>query len=227
MSTVLFVHGAFCRGWVWEDTVTALKAAGHRARTLDLPSSGARAEGLGDLQADADAVRQALAGIDDGVVMVAHSGGGMALAELADHPRVSRSVYVAALWPQQGQSVGDLLGSELPGWIAMREDGALQVSDDPDVVRDALCLDVDRDRFLTELYPRYVLTSISSIGAPSTAPSPSHPSSYFICEQDNAVPPEAQEAMAGAADHVYRLPSSHSPMLSMPQRLAEAIASVA
>ncbi|ANH36763.1 Alpha/beta hydrolase family protein [Nocardioides dokdonensis FR1436] len=227
MSTVLLVHGAFCRGWVWEDTVTALRKAGHRAHTLDLPSSGAAAEGLGDLQADADAVRQALAGIDDDVVLVAHSGGGMVLTELADHPRVSRSVYVAALWPQKGQSVGDLLGGELPGWIAMREDGAVQVAGDPDVVRDALCLDVDQDRFLTDLYPRYVLTSLSSIGAPSTAPSPSHPSSYVICEQDHAVPPEAQEAMAGAADHVHRLPSSHSPMLSMPQRLAEAIAAAA
>ncbi len=227
MSTVLLVHGAFCRGWVWDDTVAALQGAGHRARTLDLPSSGPTADGLGDLQADADAVRAAVDGIGDGVVLVGHSGGGMVLTELADHPGVDRSVYVAALWPQQGQSVGDLLGGEFPSWITMRDDGSLQVADEADVVRDALCLDVDRDRFLADLYPRYVLTSLSSIGAPSTAPGPTHPSTYVLCEQDHAVPPQAQEAMAGAADHVRRLPSSHSPMLSMPQRLAEAIAATA
>jgi hypothetical protein len=71
-----------------------------------------------------------------------------------------------------------------------------------------LCHDVDRDRFVADVYPRYVLTSISSLSAPSAAPDPSHPASYIICEQDRAVPPQAQEAMANAADHVHRLPSS-------------------
>ncbi len=148
----------------------------------------------------------------------------MVLTELGDHPHVSHSVYVAALWPQKGQSVGDLLGGQFPDWMTLREDGAVQVADDAEVVREALCQDVDRDRFLADVYPRYALTSIASLSAPSTAPTLAHPSSYIICEHDRAVPPEAQEAMAGAADHVLRLPSSHSALLSMPQQLAEAIA---
>ena len=146
------------------------------------------------------------------------------LTELGDHPDVRHSVYVAALWPQEGQSVGDLLGGQFPDWMTVREDGAAQVADDADVVREALCHDVDRDRFVTDIYPRYVLTSMSSLAAPSTAPDPLHPSTYIICEHDRVVPPEAQEAMANAADHAHRLPSSHSASLSMPQQLAKAIA---
>ncbi len=107
--------------------------------------------------------------------------------------------------------------------MTVRDGGAVQVADDVDVVRHALCDDVDRDRFVEDIYPRYVLTSLSSLSSPSTAPDPSHPSSYIICEHDRAVPSEAQEAMASAADQVYRLPSSHSPLISMPQQLAEAI----
>lgn len=151
----------------------------------------------------------------------------MVLTELADHPQVRHSVYVAALWPQEGQSVGDLFGGQFPDWMTVREDGAVQVAGDADVVREALCQDVDRDQFIADIYPRYVLTSMSSLSAPSTAPDPSHPSSYIICEHDRAVPPEAQEAMANAADHVHRLPCSHSPLLSMPQQLADAIAASA
>jgi len=225
MSTMLLVHGAFCRGWVWDETALALRAAGHRVEALDLPSSGPKAVSLGDLHADVEAVTAVLNSIDDGVVLVGHSGGGMVLTELGDHPRVSRNVYVAALWPQEGQSVGDLLGGQFPDWMTAREDGTVQVASEADVVHEALCHDVDRNRFVADIYPRYVLTSLSSLGAPSTAPDPLHPSSYIICEQDRAVPPEAQEAMANAADHVHRLPSSHSALLSMPQRLADAISS--
>jgi hypothetical protein len=223
MATMLLVHGAFCRGWVWNKTALALGAAGHRAESLDLPSSGPGASGLGDLASDVEAVTAALEHLEVGVTLVGHPGGGMVLTALSDHPRVRHSVYVAALWPQAGQSVGDMLGGEFPDWMTVRDDGAVQVSDDVDVVRRALCHDVDRDQFLSDVYPRYVMTSMSSLSAPGTAPEPSHPSSYIICEQDRAVPPEAQEAMANGADHTHRLPSSHSALLSMPQQLAHAI----
>jgi hypothetical protein len=46
------------------------------------------------------------------------------------------------------------------------------------------------------------------------------PSTYVICEADNAIPVAAQEAMAGRADEVFRLPTSHSPFLSQPAGLA-------
>jgi pimeloyl-ACP methyl ester carboxylesterase len=74
---MLLVHGAVCRGWVWDETVVALRAAGHKAEALDLPSSGPAAGSLGDLHADVEAVRAVLDRIDDGVVLVGHSGGGM------------------------------------------------------------------------------------------------------------------------------------------------------
>jgi hypothetical protein len=40
------------------------------------------------------------------------------------------------------------------------------------------------------------------------------------------IPVAAQEQMAAAADHVELLPSSHQPMASMPDKLAEALARV-
>jgi hypothetical protein len=98
----------------------------------------------------------------------------MVLAELGDHPRVRHSVYVAALWPQKGQSVGDLFGGQFPDWMTVRADGAVRVASEAEVVREALCQDVDRHRFVADIFPRYVLTSISSLGAPSTAPTLAH-----------------------------------------------------
>jgi pimeloyl-ACP methyl ester carboxylesterase len=223
MAAYLLVHGGSCGSWVWERTVPALEDLGHQVATVDLPSSGPDAAELRDLHADSTAVRGALDTIDGDVVLVGHSGGGMVLAELADHPRVQHSVYVAALHPQKGQSAADLLGGQMPGWVVIRDDGAVQVSDDAEVVRQALCADVEAAYFAREVHPRYVLTSLSSMQSASTGPERKHAASYVVCEQDQALPVQAQEALASNFDRVERLPSSHSPMLSMPERLAEVL----
>ena len=68
--------------------------------------------------------------------------------------------------------------------------------------------------------------SVSSFEAPSRAPELRHPTTYIICEQDQAVPSAAQEQWAAAADTVVRLPSAHQPMLSMPDRLAAVLTQI-
>lgn len=226
MTTHLLIHGAFCQGWVWDQTASALRTDGHRVEVVDLPSSGSSAAGLADLHADAAAVTAAMEAIGGDVVLVGHSGGGMVLAELADHPAIRHSVYLAALWPQRGQSVADLLGGAMPDWMTVRDDGAVQVASEPEIVHKALCSDIDFDTFVKDIYPRYVLTSLASLATPSAAPDAGHESSYVIFEQDQAVPLAAQEAMATAATQSHRLPSSHAAMLSMPQRLAAVLSSL-
>jgi pimeloyl-ACP methyl ester carboxylesterase len=228
MAAFLLVHGTFCRKSVWTDTADALIAQGHRVEALDLPSSGAVTADPGGLEDDAATVTRALDEAGEATVLVGHSAGGMVLAELADHPSIRHSVYVAALRPQRGQSVSDLLGGTIPGWIVVHPDeGVIQVSDDAEAVRRAVCADVEPERFLRDVYPRYVPTSLRSYADPSSAPAARHTTTYVVCEQDQALPPAAQEAMASTADRVERLPSSHSPLLSMPERLARVLDSAA
>ena len=224
MATFLLLHGAFCRRGVWNATADALLAAGHRVEALNIPSSGSNPSDLGGLEDDAATVARALDEAGPGTVLVGHSGAGIVLAALADHPAVGHSVYVAALHPQRGQSMADMLGGQIPNWMAVRpDDGVIQVSDDAEVVRQAVCADVEQDRFLRDVYPRYVLTSLRSLADACSAPAARHGTTYVICEQDQALPPAAQEAMSSTADHVERLPSSHAPLLSMPERLAQVL----
>ena len=51
------------------------------------------------------------------------------------------------------------------------------------------------------------------------------PTTYVVCERDNAIPVFAQEAMAARAGRVERLDAGHSPFLSRPDELAEIILS--
>ena len=56
------------------------------------------------------------------VVLVGHSYGGTVITELADHPLVAHTVYLAAFWPQRGQSVMDIFsGGPLPDWLIVRD----------------------------------------------------------------------------------------------------------
>jgi pimeloyl-ACP methyl ester carboxylesterase len=204
-----------------------LEKAGHRVDVVtQLPSSGPDPATLGDLAADAAVVRQYVESIGEPVVLVGHSYGGMVITELADHPGVAHSVYVAATWPSRGQSMMDMLAGGPPlTWVAPHDDGTLRVTDDLDLLRQTLCADVEKEQAEAELR-RMMPVSIAAASSPSSAPDRRHPTTYIICEHDRALPPAAQEQMAAAADHVERLASSHQPMTSMPDELAAALGRV-
>ena len=103
MSSYLLIHGGWGAGWVWDDLAERLEKADHEVRVVDqLPSAGTDPASLGDLTTDANYVRQVLDTIDEPVVLVGHSYGGMVITELADHPKVRHTVYLAAFWPRRG-----------------------------------------------------------------------------------------------------------------------------
>src|SRR3954451_1998550 len=227
MTNYVLVHGGFVGGWYWRETAALLEKGGHQVHVVEqMPSAGRDPASLGDLRAETDCVRQVVEAVEEPVVLVGHSYGGMLITELSDHPAVPHTVYLTAFWPQRGQSVSDMLGDgPVASWIVPHDDGTLTVTDDLGVARQALCADLDLDRAAEELR-RFLPQSMSSLGSPSSAPDRKHPTTYIVCEQDNAVPVAAQEQMAAAADRVERLPSSHQPMASMPDKLAEVLARV-
>jgi pimeloyl-ACP methyl ester carboxylesterase len=228
MSNFVLVHGGFVGGWYWAEVAQRLEKAGHCVDVVEqLPSTGSDPTTLGDLSADATVVRQYVENVGEPVVLVGHSYGGMVITELADHPGVAHSVYVAAVWPSRGQSMMDMLAGGPPlTWAAPHDDGTLRTTDDLDLLRQTLCADVDKQQAEAELR-RMMPASIASATSPSSAPDRQHPTTYIICEHDQALPPAAQEQMAAAADHVERLASSHQPMTSMPDQLAAALNRVA
>lgn len=85
------------------------------------------------------------------------------------------------------------------------------LSEDPKVMWQVLCADLDQERGMG-IAARLVLQSPGSPAAPSTAPDRGHPTSYVICDQDRP-----QESMAEHADHVVRLHAAHMAQLSRPE----------
>jgi pimeloyl-ACP methyl ester carboxylesterase len=215
MTTYVLVHGAWCTGEIWSEVAETLRTKGHHAEVVDLlPSVGPRPEGLGDLAADAAHLRELLDDLDD-VVLVAHSYGGFPVTEVADHPAVRHTVYLAAFWPKAGESLLQIRSPHPEQWLDVRDDGTIAVTDDETIAHSVLAADLPPDRF-AQLRKGLQLQSIASFAAGGSAPGRSHPTTYVVCLQDRAIHLVDQQRMSAPADHVVEIDAAHMVMISDP-----------
>jgi pimeloyl-ACP methyl ester carboxylesterase len=223
-TPIVLVHGAWHGGWAWDELASRLRTAGREVVAVDLPSSGPDAHTLGDLAADASVVRAALDAVDGSAVLVGHSYGGQVVSEAsAGRHDVEHLVYVCAFMLDIGESLSGALGGEVPDWFELVADDTASRAH-----RHAEIFYADvADEVAAASSARLGLQSVSSFDAELTGAGwHAVASTYIICDQDQAIPPGAQEAMSTRAGAVHRLASSHSPFLSMPDRVAEIILGV-
>ena len=116
MATFLFVSGGWHGGWSWRRVADRLRAQGHDVYTPTLTGLGERAHLYRDdvdLETHIADVMGVIEFEDlDDVILVGHSYGGMVITAIADRApeRLSRVVYLDALWPDDGESVADVVG---------------------------------------------------------------------------------------------------------------------
>jgi len=219
-STVVLVHGAWHGSWCWAVLRERLEGLGISSGTVDLPSVD-RGGPLGDLHDDAAAVRQAVDDIEGPVVVVAHSYGGAPVSEgLVGAVNVAHLVYVSAFLLEKGESLLGAAGGVDPPWWRTSADGKTLEPDDPEHV------------FFADCRPEAVAAAVALLRPQARASFTQTlrgaawhdiPSTYVMCDQDNAIPAFAQEAMAQRAGTVHRLSSGHSPFLSQPDELAKIV----
>ena len=212
--TLVLVHGAWHGPWCWEPLTDALGDV--PVQTLDLPSAGNDPAALGDLYADAAVVRSALSSVDGPTVVLGHSYGGAVITEaVTADSGVAHLIYLCAFLLDEGESLASAVGGTTPPWWDVRGDHV--VVHDPAAV------------FYNDVPPELTARSVDRVSAHSSAAFDQPltnagwkavPSTYVICEQDQAIPPSAQEAMAQRAGEVLRMDTGHSPFLSDPEALA-------
>ncbi|MFI8004712.1 alpha/beta fold hydrolase [Streptomyces sp. NPDC086010] len=214
---ILLVHGAWHGAWCWERLVPELTARGWQVFTVDLPSASANPVDNAGMYDDARAIRSRLDGIDGQVTILAHSYGGVPVTEAAaTATNVERIVYLSAFQLDEGDSLAGISGGQMP----IGDTGTLPVPENPAKHLYGDASEEDAGRATQQLVPQ----TVKSFSQPLTAAAwKTVPSSYIICEQDEILPPAFQEAMSARSERSYRLPSSHSPFLSMPDVLASLI----
>ena len=228
---VVFVHGACVRdgSWWWHLAAAALEERGISSIAPALLScgegdrpAGQHGPGLPDVAA----VRAVLTEADEPIVVVAHSYGGIVVAEAAVGVEMVRHlVFVSSYLPEPGESLSTFGADAPPSFLDFDPDGgtfgarpelfAETFAQDcpPDIARDAAALLVRQTLAVTQQTIR-------------AAAWHDLPTTYVVCTEDKGTPAAAQREFSRRADKAIEVAAGHHPFLSQPQTVADIIASL-
>lgn len=236
MARFVLVHGAFCGAWIWGALMQCLRASGHSVEAFDLPAMGDDRAPVSGCTLDACAARlcEVLASRTEPAIVVGHSMGGIIITQAAARcrERVAALVYVAAFMPKDGQSLLDL--TRLPEGAGDQVQANIVLEGDPPVAvmpaaasRQALyacCGEEVAASAIARQRPQPVAPFATAVSiSPGTLDGINR--YYVLCTQDRAVPPALQRRMIAEnpCSDVVELDTDHSPQLSMPNELAQAL----
>lgn len=243
MAGFVLIHGSWHGGWCFDLVAERLRAAGHTVVAPDLPGMGGTDEELAQvtLQGWADfaveqcrALKAQLGGAP--VVLAGHSRGGLVVSQAAetDPGAMDALVYICAMMLPSGLSRAefkameepnaafDALISRTPGGhgtvITGDNPGAVFAQLSPlDLVADAMA------RLMSEPHgPRSTTLQLTPDRWGSL------PRTYVECTEDRTIPISSQRRMLAMSPgaRVVTLDADHSPYLSRPDELAQALVDV-
>jgi pimeloyl-ACP methyl ester carboxylesterase len=218
---VVVVHGAWADGSSWEPVIRGLEKEGVRVIAAPLP--------LSSLSEDAAALRRTIARTEGPVIVAGHAYAG-AVIGTADEERVKALVYVAALAPDEGETVAEVFYREAPHAeapkLAPDADGFIWMPDigfdrafaqNATAEQKALCKAVQRPIALKCIQEK--------VGAPAWKTKPAW---YLIAEEDRMIPPKMQRFMAERMKATVRsFAVDHTPLLTAPGEVVEMIVDAA
>jgi pimeloyl-ACP methyl ester carboxylesterase len=209
-STIVLVHAAWADGSCWSNIILPLERRGLKVVCAPIP--------LTSLTNDAAALSWALEHTTGPVVLVGHAYSGAVIAAVREE-RVKSLVYIAALAPDEGETVAKVfyreasspeaprLAPDFHGFIWMPEDAFHQA-----VAHKA---SLDQAKFAAAVQRPIALRCIQQ-----PAPVPlwkSRPSWFLIAEEDRMINPKTQQFMADRMKATVRSHRvDHTPMYSDP-----------
>ncbi len=236
MARFVLVHGAFSGAWIWGQLQERLKATGHTAVAFDLPGLGDDHTPTKEVTLDSCAARlcEVLASSPEPAIVAGNSMGGIIATQgaVCCPQRVAALVYVTAFLPKDGQSLIDL--TKLPEGADDQVQANIVVEGDPPVAvmspaasRNALygsCTQEVAEWAIARQHPQPIAPFVTPVSIPPG--SLDRINKYYVaCKRDRAIPLSLQRRMIAenrCAD-VIELNTDHTPQLSSPAELAQAL----
>jgi len=220
-ATVVVVHGAWADGSSWQAIVGPLEDHGLNVIAAPIP--------LTSLSDDAAALKRTIARTQGPVILAGHAYAGAVIATANDE-RVKALVYVAALAPDEGETVAQVfykdethpkapqLAPDADGFIWMPDEGfANAFAQNATEEQLALCKAVQRP------------ISAKCIQEPAPAPAwKTKPTWYLVAEEDRMINPKTQRFMAERMKATVRpFAVDHTPLLTAPDNVVDIIVEAA
>jgi pimeloyl-ACP methyl ester carboxylesterase len=216
-ATVVVVHGAWADGSSWGAVIPALLEQGLQVIAAPIP--------LTSLSDDAAALNRTIARTKGPVILAGHAYAGAVIATANDE-RVRALVYVAALAPDEGETVAQVfyrdethpkapkLAPDGDGYIWMPDEGfANAFAQNATAKQIALSRAVQR--------PIAVKSIQEAVPKPAWK---SKPSWFLIAEEDRMINPKTQHFMAERMKATVRaFEVDHTPLLTAPGKVVDII----
>lgn len=215
IENVVLVHGATMDGSSWRKVYNVLTRKHYNVSVVQLPLTG--------LDADIAATRQVIDRQKGPVVLVGHSYGGAVITAAATDAKVKSLVYVAAVQPDVGETVGELNAKwPLPSHVMMVDNVSLIV--DPAMFRHDVAgdLSVSEARYLASAQRP---TSVAAFAAKvSAAAWHTKPSFGIVAKEDRTLSPDMLRSLYRRSHTTtVELSGSHLVQISKPRKVAEVI----
>lgn len=231
MSTYMLIHGAWHGAWCWEKIIPFLERAGHRVITIELPGHGEDQTPISDVTLDVytNRVVAAIDELDQEVILVGHSMGGIVVSQAAEYRpnRIKSLVYLTAFLLQNGQNMTDV---NPPNPNMRVSEDRRTISVPADKAKDIFynnCLDEDVARAVSRLQ----VQALSPFVTPVSLTQQNYgqvPRYYIEGLRDRAIPIDRQRQMHAASPckKVFSLDTDHSPFYSTPEQLCTILLSI-
>ncbi|MBR1124877.1 alpha/beta hydrolase [Bradyrhizobium lablabi] len=217
MASVVLVHGAWADGSSWARVIEPLQSRGLRVLAAPIP--------LTSLSDDVAALERTLERTEGPVILAAHAYAGAAIAA-STNERIRSLVFITALTPDEGETVGEVFYREKPHpeapHLAPDKHGLLWMPDDRFAA--AFCQNASPEQaaLLAATQRPIALACIQE-----KAPRPAwrvRPSWYLVALEDRMINPATQQFLArrmGARTRSERI--DHTPLVSAPGLVVEFI----
>jgi pimeloyl-ACP methyl ester carboxylesterase len=223
--TVVLVHGAWADGSSWRRVIADLQQAGTFVIAAPIP--------LTTLDDDVQAVKRAIGRTEGPVVLAGHAYAGGVIGATS-HPRLEALVYIAALAPDEGETVADVFYRNPPHPQApeLKPDDQGWIWLPTNAFGDAFAQHASAEEHaLLAAVQRPI--AVPCIQQPVPRPGwKDLPTWYLVAEEDRMIDPDTQRFMAErmhARTRTHRV--DHAPLITRPDVvtdiLSEALATVA
>ena len=223
LPNIVLVHGAWADGSSWSAVIERLQIDGYTVTAPQFP--------LTALADNVARLRQVLTRQHGPAVVAGHSYGGQIMTALGtDAPNVSGLVYIAAFGLDEGESLGALLSGGPPtpalAHLIVDEQGFGWIPEDDFVGHFASGVDGGKAKVMYAVQQGLSMTTFNDVmGVPAWK---SHPTSYLVASNDEAIPPDAERMFAkrmGAK--TVEVASGHLAMVSHASEVLELIEAAA
>lgn len=230
-STIVLVHGAWSDATAWHAVTPLLQAQGREVIVVNLPGHGTDTTSFANItfQSYVDVVRKAI-GNRKNVTLVGHSMAGLVISQVAEEipGQIKELVYLAACLPQNGQSLLSLAQQDAGSHVgkALQIDkaaGAANIA--KDAVVDIFAADAPAQvgEYIANNIKPEPLAPLATPVTLTDAKFGSVKKVYIHTLNDHTISFPAQQYMVkanGKVSKTYSLASSHTPFISMPDKLA-------